>query len=201
MMTALKRKQELRQIDDNFDGRISMLEYLLYQYKEFGECLLWHPCLFVSIVAFGRVEPPRTRLCTGFRSTCLRSHELVCCRFQKYYSNDTILGAEPVFNVSGRNLVSVLFWFLRGFDSSHHLVSICFLFLTTKCGWEGTYAPRHPHSVNFFLLWAFWLIFFEPAGNLLFIQGKLLRISNLLFRLKYFPKTPFLPYRHLLWAL
>jgi len=35
MMTALKRKQELRdKVDVNFDGRISFLEYLLYQYKE-----------------------------------------------------------------------------------------------------------------------------------------------------------------------
>lgn len=34
MMTALKRKQELRDnVDVNFDGRISFLEYLLYQYK------------------------------------------------------------------------------------------------------------------------------------------------------------------------
>jgi len=35
MMTAIKRKQELREsVDVNFDGRISFLEYLLYQYKE-----------------------------------------------------------------------------------------------------------------------------------------------------------------------
>jgi len=35
MMTALKRKQELRdKVDVNFDGRVSMLEYLLYQYRE-----------------------------------------------------------------------------------------------------------------------------------------------------------------------
>ena len=71
-----------------------------------------------------------------------------------------------------------------------------FVLLTTKCGghiWRRT--------ANSFLLWAFWLIFFEPVGNLLLIQGKLLRISNFLFRLKYFPKTPFLPYHHLLWAL
>jgi len=35
MMTALKRKQELRdKVDVNFDGRISFLEYLLYQYKD-----------------------------------------------------------------------------------------------------------------------------------------------------------------------
>lgn len=34
MMTALKRKQELREkVDVNFDGRVSMLEYLLYQYR------------------------------------------------------------------------------------------------------------------------------------------------------------------------
>ncbi|KAH3732769.1 actin bundling protein [Pelomyxa schiedti] len=34
MMTALKRKQELREkVDVNFDGRISFLEYLLYQYQ------------------------------------------------------------------------------------------------------------------------------------------------------------------------
>jgi len=35
MMTALKRKQELRdKVDVNFDGRISFLEYLLYQYQD-----------------------------------------------------------------------------------------------------------------------------------------------------------------------
>jgi len=34
MMTALKRKQELREkVDVNFDGRVSMLEFLLYQYQ------------------------------------------------------------------------------------------------------------------------------------------------------------------------
>jgi hypothetical protein len=34
MMTALKRKQELREkVDVNFDGRVAFLEYLLYQYQ------------------------------------------------------------------------------------------------------------------------------------------------------------------------
>jgi len=34
MMTAIKRKTELREkVDVNFDGRVSMLEYLLYQYQ------------------------------------------------------------------------------------------------------------------------------------------------------------------------
>lgn len=37
MMTAIKRKQELREkVDVNFDGRVSFLEYLLYQYREFA---------------------------------------------------------------------------------------------------------------------------------------------------------------------
>jgi len=37
MMTAIKRKQELREkVDINFDGRVSMLEYLLYQYMSFA---------------------------------------------------------------------------------------------------------------------------------------------------------------------
>lgn len=37
MMTAIVRKKELRdKVDVNFDGRISMLEYLLYQYKDFA---------------------------------------------------------------------------------------------------------------------------------------------------------------------
>jgi len=35
MLTAIVRKQELRdKVDVNFDGRISFLEYLLYQYKD-----------------------------------------------------------------------------------------------------------------------------------------------------------------------
>jgi len=35
MMTAIVRKQEIREkVDVNFDGRVSFLEYLLYQYKD-----------------------------------------------------------------------------------------------------------------------------------------------------------------------
>ncbi len=37
MMTAIKRKIELREkVDCNFDGRVSFLEYLLYQYQDFA---------------------------------------------------------------------------------------------------------------------------------------------------------------------
>lgn len=37
IMTSIKRKQELKEkVDVNFDGRVSMLEYLLYQYRDFA---------------------------------------------------------------------------------------------------------------------------------------------------------------------
>jgi len=37
MMTAIVRKKELREkVDVNFDGRVSFLEYLLYQYKDYA---------------------------------------------------------------------------------------------------------------------------------------------------------------------
>lgn len=37
MQTAIVRKKELREkVDCNFDGKVSMLEYLLYQYKDFS---------------------------------------------------------------------------------------------------------------------------------------------------------------------
>lgn len=37
MMTAIVRKKELKEkVDVNFDNRVSMLEYLLYQYKDFA---------------------------------------------------------------------------------------------------------------------------------------------------------------------
>lgn len=37
MQTAIVRKKELREkVDCNFDGKVSMIEYLLYQYKEFA---------------------------------------------------------------------------------------------------------------------------------------------------------------------
>ena len=54
---------------------------------------------------------------------------------------------------------------------------------------RGGSGVRMAPTRSLFLLWAFLWIFFEPFGNLLLIQGKLLRIYNLLFRLKYFTKT------------
>jgi len=56
MMTAIKRKQELRdEVDVNFDGRISFLEYLLYQYKDVA-----NPADFCSR-SMGHDEHPEIR--------------------------------------------------------------------------------------------------------------------------------------------
>jgi len=56
MMTAIKRKQELREkVDVNFDGRISMLEYLLHQYMDFA-----NPADFCSR-SMGHDEHPEVR--------------------------------------------------------------------------------------------------------------------------------------------
>ena len=62
--------------------------------------------------------------------------------------------------------------------------------LATKCEEGGTYTRPLPLAV---FASSFLIDFFEPVGNLLLIQGKLLRISNLLLRLEYFPETRFCP--------
>jgi hypothetical protein len=57
MMTALKRKQELRdKVDVNFDGRVSFLEYLLYQYKDVA-----NPADFCHRSMSGPEEHPEIR--------------------------------------------------------------------------------------------------------------------------------------------
>lgn len=57
MLTAIVRKKELREkVDVNFDGRISMLEYLLYQYKDIA-----NPADFASRSMQGGDEHPEIR--------------------------------------------------------------------------------------------------------------------------------------------
>ena len=47
-----------------------------------------------------------------------------------------------------------------------------------------------------------WIVFyFDPVGYLLLIIGRLLKIYNMLFRLKYFAKQIVLPYHNAFWAL
>lgn len=56
LMTAIVRKKELRdKVDVNFDGAVSMLEYLLYQYREFA-----NPADFVTR-AMNTEEHPEIR--------------------------------------------------------------------------------------------------------------------------------------------
>jgi hypothetical protein len=57
MMTAIKRKQELREkVDVNFDGRVSFLEYLLDQYSDFA-----NPADFCKRSMAGGDEHPEIR--------------------------------------------------------------------------------------------------------------------------------------------
>jgi len=57
MMTAIKRKQELREkVDVNFDGKIGFLEYLLYQYKDIA-----NPADFCQRSMAGGDEHPEIR--------------------------------------------------------------------------------------------------------------------------------------------
>ena len=57
MMTAIKRKQEIREkVDVNFDGRVGMLEYLLYQYRDVA-----NPADFCERSMGGGEEHPEIR--------------------------------------------------------------------------------------------------------------------------------------------
>jgi hypothetical protein len=57
MLTAIRRKQELREkVDVNFDGRVSFLEYLLDQYQAFA-----NPAEFVQRSMAGGEEHPEIR--------------------------------------------------------------------------------------------------------------------------------------------
>jgi hypothetical protein len=57
MMTAIQRKKELREkVDVNFDGRVSFLEYLLYQYQDYA-----NPADFCQRSMTGGDEHPEIR--------------------------------------------------------------------------------------------------------------------------------------------
>merc|ERR1712137_669429 len=87
MMTAIKRKQEIREkVDVNFDGRIGMLEYLLYQYKDIA-----NPADFCERSMGGGDEHPKirkARLALEEVSKRIRAYEAEKARLTK-------LAAEP----------------------------------------------------------------------------------------------------------
>merc|ERR1712137_1514170 len=87
MMTAIKRKQEIgEKVDVNFDGRIGMLEYLLYQYKDIA-----NPADFCERSMGGGEEHPeirKARLALEEVSKRIRAYEAEKARLTK-------LAAEP----------------------------------------------------------------------------------------------------------
>lgn len=95
MMTALKRKQELRdKVDVNFDGRISFLEYLLYQYQDVA-----NPADFCTR-SMGHDEHPeikKARLALEEVSKRIRAYEEEKARLAKEADNGSgvkALGAK-----------------------------------------------------------------------------------------------------------
>eukprot|EP00033_Pygsuia_biforma_P000120 GCRY01000151.1.p1 GENE.GCRY01000151.1~~GCRY01000151.1.p1 ORF type:complete len:302 (+),score=54.64 GCRY01000151.1:75-908(+) len=74
MMTAIQRKKELREkVDVNFDGRVSFIEYLLYQYREFA-----NPSDFITrSMAFGDEHPEvrKARLALEEVNKAVRNYE------------------------------------------------------------------------------------------------------------------------------
>lgn len=82
MMTAIVRKKELKEkVDVNFDGRISMLEYLLYQYRDFA-----NPADFASRSMKAPDEHPeikKARLALEDVNARIRAYEEEKCRLEE----------------------------------------------------------------------------------------------------------------------
>jgi len=82
MMTAIKRKQELREkVDVNFDGRISFLEYLLHQYRSVA-----NPADFCKRSMTGGDEHPeirKARLALEEVNKRIRAYEAEKARLEK----------------------------------------------------------------------------------------------------------------------
>jgi len=82
MMTAIKRKQEIREkVDVNFDGKIGMLEYLLYQYKDIA-----NPADFCERSMGGGEEHPeirKARLALEEVNKRIRAYEAEKARLEK----------------------------------------------------------------------------------------------------------------------
>jgi len=82
MMTAIKRKQELREkVDVNFDGRVSFLEYLLHQYRSVA-----NPADFCRRSMTGGDEHPeirKARLALEEVNKRIRAYEAEKARLEK----------------------------------------------------------------------------------------------------------------------
>jgi len=93
MMTALTRKQELREkVDVNFDGRVSFLEYLLYQYQDSG-C---NPADFVKR-SMGHDEHPeirKARLALEEVNKRIQAYEAEKSRLESEATHDGVRGLK-----------------------------------------------------------------------------------------------------------
>jgi len=116
MMTAIKRKQELREkVDVNFDGRISFLEYLLYQYKEFA-----NPKDFCKRSMAGGDEHPeirKARLALEEANKAIQAYEAEKKRLEdgaqepgvkglKFKNMLAQLGASPLYEAINKALIT-----------------------------------------------------------------------------------------------
>jgi len=81
IITSIVRKKELKEkVDVNFDGRVSMLEYLLYQYREFA-----NPADFVTRSLRQGDEHPeitKARLALEEVNKRIRAYEAEKCRLE-----------------------------------------------------------------------------------------------------------------------
>eukprot|EP01088_Endostelium_zonatum_P013979 TRINITY_DN289_c0_g1_i2.p1 TRINITY_DN289_c0_g1~~TRINITY_DN289_c0_g1_i2.p1 ORF type:complete len:275 (+),score=78.77 TRINITY_DN289_c0_g1_i2:834-1658(+) len=92
MMTAIKRKQELREkVDVNFDGRVGMLEYLLHQYKDVA-----NPADFCHR-SMGKDEHPeirKARLALEEVNKRIRAYEAEKARLEKESQEPGVRGLK-----------------------------------------------------------------------------------------------------------
>lgn len=99
MMTTIKRKRELKEkVDVNFDGKISMLEYLLYQYREFA-----NPANFCQRLMKCDDEPPelkKARLALEEVNRRIQAYEKEKARLQ-----DIIDNGSGVKKLKAKNLM------------------------------------------------------------------------------------------------
>lgn len=103
MMTALVRKQELREkVDVNFDGRVSFLEYLLYQYREYANPADFTFRSMAQTVGGENEAIKKARLALEEVSKAIRAYEAEKQRLE----NDSKL--EGVKGLAAKNLLAQL---------------------------------------------------------------------------------------------
>merc|ERR1712032_438573 len=93
IMTSIARKRELREkVDVNFDGRISMLEYLLYQYKDFA-----NPADFVTrSMSQGEEHPEITKARLALEAVNKKIKEYECEKARLQEIVDTKTGVRAL---------------------------------------------------------------------------------------------------------